>query len=168
MISRRLLDDDETVVVSTRTHVKALLRPALLLILVAAAAGVLSSLPGGEARDVIVLVVWLVAFGAIAVLVGRPVLEWLTSTYTLTDRRLITRTGVLSRRGHDILLSRVSDVTYERGVADRLLGCGTLVVASGGHGQVRLHDIPHVEQVSLRVSELLHGGSERARTDGGA
>ena len=48
-ISRRLLNEGEHVVVSTRTHVKALLLPALWLILVAALAGYVSTFTGGAA-----------------------------------------------------------------------------------------------------------------------
>ena len=166
-ISRKLLNDDEVVVLSTRTHVKALLVPALVLILVAAVAGYLSTLPSGEARDVLQLVVWAVALLFVLWFVVRPFLGWLTTTYTVTNRRLITRTGLLTRRGHDIPLARVSDVAYEHGLVDRLLGCGTLVISDASeHGRVELHDIPQVEQVHLRISDQLFD-PEAHRVDDG-
>jgi uncharacterized membrane protein YdbT with pleckstrin-like domain len=159
-ISRRLLNDGERVVVSTRTHVKALLLPAFWLILLAAVAGYASSFTGsaGSAQPLLVAVIWLLALAVAAWLVIRPFLAWLTTSYTITDRRLITRTGVLNRRGHDIPVPRISDVSYEHGLVDRLLGCGTLVVSDASEqGRVRLHDIPHVEQVHLQLSDLLFG-----------
>ncbi len=59
-----------------------------------------------------------------------PFLRWWTTTYTFTDaRRLITRSGILSRRGHDVPLNRISDISYDKSLLDRLLGCGTLVVS---------------------------------------
>jgi uncharacterized membrane protein YdbT with pleckstrin-like domain len=89
-----------------------------------------------------------------------PFLRWLTTTYTVTDRRLITRTGILSRRGHDIPLARISDVAYEHGIVDRMLGCGTLIVSDASErGRVELHDVPHVEQVHLKLGHLLFGAS---------
>ena len=48
-ISSRLLNEGEHVVVSTRTHVKALLMPALWLILIAAVAGYASSFAAARA-----------------------------------------------------------------------------------------------------------------------
>ena len=168
-ISRKLLDDDERVLVSTRTHVKALLGPALVLIVIAAVAGVLAGLPTGKAAPLLQVVVWALAFLLIARLVLRPVLRWLTTTYAVTDRRIITRSGVLSRRGHDVPLVRVHDVAYEHGLVDRLLGCGTLVVSSASdQGRVLLRDIPHVEHVQRTVADLLfdstrHGGADRWR-----
>ena len=88
------------------------------------------------------------------------------SSYTITDRRLITRNGILTRRGHDIPLGRISDVAYELGLIDRVLGCGTLVITDAStNGQVLLHDIPHVEDDPARLNELLHrlhGGETRS------
>jgi uncharacterized membrane protein YdbT with pleckstrin-like domain len=161
VISRKLLNDDEFVVVSTRTHVKALLLPAVLLIVVAAVAGYLTTLPSGDPRQLLVLVIWIVALGVIAWWVLRPFLAWLSATYTVTNRRLITRRGVLTRRGHDIPLHRISDVAYEHGLLDRILGCGTLVISDASEfGRVELHDIPQVEQVQLAISELLSEGAD--------
>ena len=159
-ISRKLLNDDESVVVSTRTHVKRLFAPAFWLIALSAAAGYLSSLPSGDARTALLVTIWAVAFLAACVLVFVPFLRWLTATYTVTDRRLITRSGILTRRGHDIPLARISDVAYEHGVVDRLLRCGTLIVSDASErGRVELPDISRVEQVHLKISDLLfeHG-----------
>jgi uncharacterized membrane protein YdbT with pleckstrin-like domain len=162
-ISRKLLSTDEHVVVSTRTHVKALLVPALLLILLAAVAGYLSSLPSGGARPLLVVLIWAFAFLLAILLVLMPFLRWLTTSYTVTDRRLITRTGILSRQGHDIPLARINDVAYEHGVFDRMLGCGTLVISDASQqGRVTLPDIPHVEQVHLKISDLLYNHTDGA------
>ncbi len=165
-ISRRLLNDDEYVVVSTRTHVKALLLPAFVLIVVAGVAGYLSTLPTGRAAPLLVAVIWLFALAGVVRWVVAPFLRWLTTTYTVTNRRLITRTGVLSRRGHDIPLFRIADVAYEHGLWDRILGCGTLLVSDASeNGTVELHDIPHVERVHLQISDLLFEGG-RSDEDG--
>ena len=152
--------------VSTRTHVKALLLPAVWLILVAGVAGYASTFPTGNARPLLVFVIWALALVVVFWVVVKPFLSWLTTTYTLTNRRLITRTGILSRRGHDIPVPRISDVAYEHSLLDRLLGCGTLVVSDATErGQVRLPDIPHVEQVHLQISDLLF--SPAHGSDGG-
>ncbi len=166
-ISRKLLNDDEFVIVSVRTHVKALLVPALILIVIAALAGYLSTLPSGDPRGFLVLVIWVVAFLLILWLVVKRFLAWLTTTYTVTNRRLITRTGILTRRGHDIPLARISDVAYEHGLLDRILGCGTLVISDASEqGRVKLHDIPQVEQVHLKISDQLFDPETHHADDG--
>lgn len=165
-ISERLLNEGEHVVLSTRTHVKALALPVLVLLVALAAAGYLTPLPGGAHAGSWRLVIWAVAAALLLAFVVWPFLVWLTTTYTLTNRRLITRTGVLTRRGHDIPLNRISDVSYERGLVDRLLGCGSLVISDASEqGRVVLDDIPDVERVQLQISDQLFHGS-RAGDDG--
>jgi uncharacterized membrane protein YdbT with pleckstrin-like domain len=157
-ISQRLLNEGESVVISTRTHPKALLIPLLALVVLLAVGGYLQTLVD---QDTVVLVAWaLVAVGVVWFAL-RPFLVWASASYTFTDRRLITRTGVLTRRGHDIPLARISDVATERDLIDRVLGCGTLIISDAStHGQVRLPDIPHVEETQRRLNDLLHGINE--------
>jgi uncharacterized membrane protein YdbT with pleckstrin-like domain len=156
--NRKLLNEGEYVVVSTRTHIKALLVPALWLIVVAAAAGYVSSFPRGNAKPLLLAVIWGIALVVLIWLTLKRFLTWLTTSYTVTNRRIITRTGILSRRGHDIPVPRISDVAYEHGIIDRMLGCGTLVISDASErGTVRLPDIPQVEHVQLQISDLLFG-----------
>jgi membrane protein YdbS with pleckstrin-like domain len=153
-ISPRLLNDGETVVVSTRTHPKALILPtAILVIALAIGLAVHVRTSSGPLH----LTVWILAIAAAVFWWLWPYLNWLSTTYTVTNRRLITRRGVLTRRGHDIPLSRVSDVEYEMDVIDRVLGCGTLLISDAStDGEVRLHDIPHAEEVQRKINHLIH------------
>jgi len=161
-ISQKLLNDGEAVVISTRTHPKALLVPVLALVVLLAVGVAVQTMVD---QHVVTLVAWvLVAAGAVWYVL-RPFLVWASASYTFTDRRLITRTGVLTRRGHDIPLSRISDVASELGLVDRMLGCGTLIISDAStHGSVRLPDIPHVEdtqrRLNLLLSELEHSGHD--------
>lgn len=164
VISQKLLNPGEKIVVSTRTHPKVLLLPILALV-VLLAAGVLFQkfvTDNGTA----LLIVWVVVGLLVVWWVLRPVLVWLTASYTITNRRLITRHGVITRRGHDIPLARVSDVAYERDLIDRVLGCGTLVISDAStNGQVMIYDIPHVEETHRKLTQLLHdlhGGETRS------
>jgi uncharacterized membrane protein YdbT with pleckstrin-like domain len=162
-ISPKLLNEGEHVVLSTRTHVKVLILPAVVLILVAAFAGYLSSLPSGDHAGTWRWVIWVITALVFLWFCVKPFLDWLLTTYTFTNRRLITRTGILTRRGHDIPMNRISDIEYEKGLVDRIFGCGTLVVSDASEqGRVQLHDIPHVEAAQLRVSDQLFHGAHRS------
>jgi uncharacterized membrane protein YdbT with pleckstrin-like domain len=159
-INPKLLNEGERVVWSTRTHAKALFLPAVVLIVVAGLAGYLSSLPDDN-RSIWLTVIWVVAGLVIAVYSLWPFLKWYTTTYTFTDRRLTTHAGVITRTGHDIPLARISDVAYEKGLVDRFLGCGTLVVSDASEqGRIALRDVPRVAQRQLQVSDLLFHGSK--------
>lgn len=163
-ISRKLLNEGENVVVSTRTHPKALILPFLVLLALAGLAGYLTSVTDS---DVAHIITWVVAGLLLVAFTVRPFLNWLTSTYTVTTRRLITRHGIFTRKGHDIPLNRISDVSYERGVVDRMLGCGTLVISDASdRGRVQLPDVPHVEQTQLKLSGLLYDQQSPRHDDG--
>ncbi|HET8665333.1 MAG TPA: PH domain-containing protein [Nocardioides sp.] len=162
-ISPKLLTDGESVVVDTRTHPKALIVPGLVLVITLAVAIFLDRLVD---NGVVSLIVWILAAVVFVWWVLRPFLSWLTSTYTITNKRLITRTGIISRKGHDIPLMRISDVAFDQGIVDRMLACGTLVVSDAStHGSVRLHDIPRVESVQRTLSDLLGKLHESSRND---
>ena len=153
-LSKDLLNEGESIVVDTRTHPKALLLPILMLVvLLAIGTFVHKSIDQTQVH----WVVWALVTIGILWFVVRRVLIWLTATYTITTRRLITRHGVITRKGHDIPLTRVSDVAYERDLIDRLLGCGTLVISDAStHGQVALPDIPRIEETQRKLNDLLH------------
>jgi len=162
----RLLNPGERVIVSTRSHPKALIGPVLVLVLLVAAVvglGTLtdSTVAGGAAGVVAVLVaVWFVV---------RPVVRWLTTTYTFTNRRFLKRSGLIAKEGRTIPLNRISGVDFEIGVIDRIFGCGTLVVSDAStDGSVLIHDIPDVEKVQLQVSDELHRLSSGDRRDDGS
>ena len=144
-------------------HWKTLIRPVLVAVLVVAVALIAVVLiPNGAARGavgvvaVLVLMVWLIV----------PVLRWRTTTYELTTKRLRTRYGIVTRRGRDIPLTRINDVSFEKGLLDRLLGAGRLVVESAGeHGQIVLRDIPHVEDVQSTLFRLVEDEQRRLERD---
>ena len=166
-INKKLLNDGEVIVFSTRTHVKALLVPALVLIVVAGAAGYGL---GQVDNDIASYAIAAVALVLVLVYSVWPFLKWLTASYTVTNRRLTTHQGVISRTGHDIPLARISDVSYEKGLLDRILGCGTLIVSDASEqGRVQLPDVPQVERRQLQLSDLLFQGAERdSRHDDGS
>jgi membrane protein YdbS with pleckstrin-like domain len=152
----KMLGTDEYEVLHTRTHAKALVLPAGAFVLVAAAVGAGAALipsgarPVGQAAIAVVgllLAVWWCVL---------PFLRWRTTTYTLTNRRLVTRSGILNKVSMDLPLARVNDVASERSLLDRMFGCGTLNVATASDaGTITLVDVPEVEHVHQTMTELL-------------
>src|SRR5687768_2812694 len=92
----KLLNDGEHVVISTRTHAKALIGPALVLLVVVAAVLFAASLTDST---VLGAVVGAIAAGIVVWWVLRPLVDWLTTTYTFTNRRFIKRSGLIAKEG---------------------------------------------------------------------
>jgi uncharacterized membrane protein YdbT with pleckstrin-like domain len=167
-IPAKLLGDGEEVVMAMRPHWKEMFWPAVVLVLTSPVATYLAAIvPDGSAQK------WLrLTIGVIAILVVLrwtvwPFLKWLTTSYVITDRRIITRVGVVARLGRDMPISRINDVTFEHsGILERVLGCGTLIVESAGErGQLVLRDVPHVEEVQRDVYRLAEADEERRRRE---
>ena len=138
-----------------RTHIKEIipnLIATIVLIVVAVLAYVYLPEDWRPASTVAIVAVAVTLFLVIFVW---PWFNWLTSTYTITNRRIITRRGVLTKTGHDIPLSRISNVSYERSVLDRMLGCGSLVLQTSAAEPLLLDDVPKVERVHVTLTELL-------------
>ena len=154
----------EDPVIAVHKHWKVLVGPmvlAVVIVVVALIAGLM--IPFGKAAPVGGLIVAVVALVAVAWAVGVPLLRWRTTQYELTNRRLRTRSGIVTREGKDIPLSRITDVSFETGLLDRLFGSGTLIVESPGErGQVRLSQIPHIQFVQSALFQLVE--EERRRT----
>jgi len=166
-INPKLLNEGEHVVVSTRTHPKALLLPVLVLIAALAVAVFFQGVGSGSAAEIMHIVVWVLAAVAILWFVARPGIAWATTTYTFTNRRFMKRSGLIAKEGRTIPLNRISGVDFEIGLIDRIFGCGTLVVSDASeHGHVLLDDIPHVEDVQRTVAAELDRQSGRRADDG--
>jgi uncharacterized membrane protein YdbT with pleckstrin-like domain len=165
--SQSLLNPGEHVVVSTRTHPKVLLLPVLILVLALGVAAFAQRTGSGSVAGVLHIGVWVVAAVVLIWWVVRPVVAWATTTYTFTNRRFIKRSGLIGKEGRTIPLNRISGVDFEIGVIDRIFGCGTLVVSDASElGRVELEDVPHVEEVQLKVAEELHRLSGHRSDDG--
>ena len=159
------LTGDEEPVLLLHPHWKTLIGPVLVAVIVLAVALLIEAvIPSGRDAAAGRLAVAVIALLALMLWLIAPVLRWRTTTYELTTRRLRTRYGLVTRRGRDIPLARINDVSFEKGVLDRLLGAGRLVVESAGeHGQIVLRDIPNVEQVQATLYQLVE--AEQGRLD---
>ena len=162
---KRLLNPDEDVVFDLHPHWKALVIPTLLapLIVFLATFGA-GKIPEGDQQGTLRLAVAALALLAFVWLVVAPYVKWYTTHFVLTTRRVLMREGLIARKGRDIPIFRINDVTFEHTVIERILGAGTLVVESAGErGQVTLSDIPHVEDVQRQIYSLIDADDARRR-----
>ena len=147
-----VLAGDEQVVLHRHPHWKRLIGPVTVLILASAAASfgcavVNSTSWDPTAKRVVFWVIgaiWLVLIGWLTPL---PFLNWLTTHFVITDRRVMFRHGLLSRSGIDIPLARINSVEFRHRLTDRILRTGTLIVESASQDPLEFYDIPRVEQV---------------------
>ena len=113
-LSQKLLSQDEVVVRHMHTHIKTLL-PAIIvesILVIAAAVG--SFYVPENARYWAIATIWIAVLLLSIPLILVPWIKWITTTYTVTTKRVITRTGIIKRTGHDLPLTRISDIQIEK------------------------------------------------------
>jgi uncharacterized membrane protein YdbT with pleckstrin-like domain len=88
-------------------------------ILVAAIVGVLFKLFGANSSTVFLVVLVIVAGTVLAGFVRR-----VATTYTITDRRLNIKRGIISREVQETRLERVQNVNFKQSVYQRLVQVG--------------------------------------------
>ena len=147
-----VLAGDEQGVLHRHPHWKRLIGPVIVVILASAAASFGSAVVNSTSWDptakrvvfAVIGAIWLVLIGWLTLW---PFLNWLTTHFVITDRRVMFRHGVLSRSGIDIPLARINSVEFRHRLIDRILRTGTLIVESASQDPLEFYDIPRVEKV---------------------
>jgi uncharacterized membrane protein YdbT with pleckstrin-like domain len=152
----RLLVAGERVARHVRPHWRMLVLPAVLPVVVAFLGAWLVALarptPWNVAVLVAVLVVGLALVGWFSI---APVLRWRSTHFVVTDRRILVREGVLTRTGVAVVGASITAVRTTRTVTERLLGCGTLVVAVDDTREPWQFDgIGRVDRVAAEVERM--------------
>jgi membrane protein YdbS with pleckstrin-like domain len=160
-ISRRILADDEEVLVDLRPHWVFLAGPAALTAVAVAAAVTVAvefpSAPVGVA-------------GVLAAMIGVPalwlvgrVVRWLSISLVVTTTRIVLRHGVFSRDMVQVRLQRVAEVHCRQSLVERVIGSGRLVIELVGDQPLALDDVrrPRALQrvITRQLDELEHGGT---------
>jgi uncharacterized membrane protein YdbT with pleckstrin-like domain len=83
-------------------------------------------------------------FGIIALVLAIP--AWLKRFGTeiaVTDRRIISKTGLVQRHTTEVNMDKVESVDVDQSIFGRLFGYGSITVRGTGEGIATLHNIAH-------------------------
>ena len=159
----RLLADDEEVVRHLHPHWLTVFRPIVVLLLVVGAASFgVAAVPVGRQQGVLRMIVVALALVLLLFFVAVPLLRWRTTHYVVTTHRLLFREGILARRGRDIGLSRITDVSYRQTLWERVINSGTLTIESAGDGGATvLRQIPDSDGVQQLLNHMMEEDADR-------
>ena len=116
---------------------------------------------GNRIQWVAVAVLVVVAVPAVVV----PYLRWRTTHYVVTSHRVMVRRGILTKTGKDITLSKITDVSFQQTLLDRMIGSGSLHIESAGDSPDEdLANIPHSNEVQQLVNRLIDEDDLRRRS----
>ena len=175
MLAPREIDEyllpTERRVIRVRQHwavmAKHMLQTALFILVVM---GVEQFMDGSENPAVAVLIDNL-AFYLVVVAVLRftaLTILWWIERIVITDKRVMIAQGIITHNVGMMPLGKVTDLTFRRTLAGRLLGYGTMVVESAGQIQAlnEIDYMPRPEEIYEALSELVFGEKGKTRATG--
>jgi uncharacterized membrane protein YdbT with pleckstrin-like domain len=159
----RLLAEDEEIVRHLHPHALTVFWPVVWFLVVVGAASFGAALvPAGPQQGLLRLLVVAVAVLLLLVLVVVPLLRWRTTHYVITTHRLLFREGILARRGRDIGLGRITDVSYTQSLWERIINSGTVTIESAGDsGATVLEKIPDSDGVQQLLNHMIEEDADR-------
>jgi uncharacterized membrane protein YdbT with pleckstrin-like domain len=167
---RRLLIENEELVLELRPHWIAIVVPAIVTILVVAGwiLAVTNAPDDGTSRSI---VVWGASAVGVFLLIAFPVrkfIAWATSYFVVTSDRVIHREGWIAKHSMEIPLEAINDVRFHQGVFERLIGAGDLIISSASEfGRQVFGDIRNPEEVQKAISHQGELNKERMYRGGG-
>jgi uncharacterized membrane protein YdbT with pleckstrin-like domain len=164
----KLLVEDEEVVRHLHPHWTTLFWPVVrLLVIVGAASFGMAAIPVGRQQGILRMVVLAAALVLLLILVVKPLLRWRTTHYVISTHRVLFREGILARRGRDLGLSRITDVSYTQTLWERIINSGTLTIESAGDGGATvLRQIPDSDGVQQLLNHMIEEDADRRAQEG--
>jgi membrane protein YdbS with pleckstrin-like domain len=149
-VAKYLLPNEELVGM-VRRHPAVLLAPSAQAVAGLLAAFILSAtvLRGHAALTWIVWGLW----GLLMLRLIWQVLNWAVDYFVITSKRILLTSGVFTRSVAMMPLSKVTDMSFHRSFAGRLMGFGEFVVESAGQDQAlrTIDHIPYPESLYRKV-----------------
>jgi uncharacterized membrane protein YdbT with pleckstrin-like domain len=165
--AEKLLGDDEDVVQHLHPHWLTIFWPVVWFLLIVGGASFGTALiPVGRQQGVLRMLVLALAVLLLLSLVLVPLLRWRTTHYVITTHRLLFREGILARRGRDLALSRITDVSFTQTLWERIINSGTLTIESAGDsGATVLRHIPDSDGVQQLLNHMVEEDADRRAQD---
>jgi Bacterial PH domain len=147
-------------VITVRQHPAVLMSP----VLVALGGLVLTVVLQGsilKAQSGLMAIIWIL-WGILFLRALWAAATWAVDYFVVTSQRMILTSGLLSRKVAMMPLNKVTDMSFQRSFAGRLLGYGEFIIESAGQDQAlrNIPFIPYPEQLYLEVCNLLFPGGD--------
>ncbi len=107
-----------------------------------------------------------VALIALIVLVVVPFVRWRTEHFVITNHHVFFRTGLLSRREHQIPLGQIANMETEVTFWGRLMGYGSLIVESSADQPLKFRNVASLSKVQSQLNQLIRDERERMHRGG--
>ena len=154
----RLLNDGEEIILDLKPHWMYLVPTVIVWLGATLAAIVLEQVTDQGWMWWVVLAVFL----GLGVNAAVRWSKWVTTSFTVTNDRIIFRQGMVAKSGVEIPLERIMNVNFKQSIWERIIGAGDLLIESGGKdGQSRFSDVRKPELVAKEIHEQANQYEEK-------
>src|SRR5262245_27945192 len=89
-------------------------------------------------------------------------LKWISTQFVVTTDRLISRSGVIAKRGVEIPLERINTVFFKQRIFERMVGAGDLEIESAGErGLEKFEDVRKPSVVQNEIYRQMEANNTR-------
>jgi len=150
----------ETVLYRTRLHWIVLLVPAFISVIFAVPAILFlkGTIPAaGTKAGPLDLIAWVALVCAVIslVIIGAGMLYRSSTEMAVTNNRVMMKTGLISRRSVEIVLSKIESLTVDQSIPGRIFGFGTVTVRGTGGTPETFMKIAHPLELRQKVQEQI-------------
>jgi uncharacterized membrane protein YdbT with pleckstrin-like domain len=155
---RKLLQDDEDVVLDLHPH-WWFFAPPLLALIASVALG--AALIAGTDIEWLQIPAGILILGCL-LWFGARYARWITTNFVVTTDRLIYRHGVLAKHGIEIPLERVNTVFFRQSIFERIVGSGDLVIESASEqGRQAFSNVRNPDAIQNEIYRQIEDNENR-------
>ncbi|HEY5877669.1 MAG TPA: PH domain-containing protein [Nakamurella sp.] len=159
-----LLVSGEKIYLRKRPHWKVLILPIIFFMLIVGGGAAVIAFANSRGWDWPSWVQWAivaVAVIALIVLVLIPFIRWRTEHFVISNHHIFFRTGLLSRREHQIPLGQIANMETEVTFWGRLMGYGSLIVESSADQPLKFRNVANLPKVQAQLNQLIRDEKEQ-------
>lgn len=161
---RQYLHESEDILIDRKPHVWFMVAPAAAFLVSLVFGTLLAQWANPANGSVNGWITWFVLAVMVLTLVWFvwTFVKWRTTNFVVTTDRLIYRSGVVAKKGKEIPLERINDISFNQSVFERIIGGGDLLIESGGEqGQQRFVDISRPFKVQNEIYRAIEVAKAR-------
>ena len=92
-------------------------------------------------------------FGLFTLFIGPALKRW-SDEFVVTNKRVIVKTGLFSRRTLEMNLNKIESVNVDQSIMGRMLGYGTITIIGTGGTKESFPNIGHAVDFRKRFQEV--------------
>lgn len=146
---------DEKIIKKLKPHWVVLIPVILVFVIFTTVYAVLMAWTLNETygiwKDILGWTLTIIWFFSTLLLTIKRLIWWATTKYLFTNKRVVTRTGLIKVQGESIALNKIQSIQFEKTLLERLVGSGSLLIESAAENHIVITYVTHAEEIQQQL-----------------